>query len=444
MLKTLLSCCIVWSAFLYADAIRKEDSVITLAHSEPITLVPFHKTNVPIRRTIPIVLMGPSTVYIAHELNEAQYEDGSDCRLEGWGERLWQYATNDSIASQIYNFAQPGSNTQTFQIPPEEREGNDKLSYGPNRDHYWAKVVEKMRALKNGILLIQFGANGDTEAQFKSNMRKFIQTARSLHFTPIVLTEMAKRIRTNGQYNPGRGNEIRWMREIAEEQEVPLLDLFEKSSRVYAQMTEQQWDEEFADCYSKWYRGDTPPKQNTHFEPKGALKAASWIRDLACEQAPNGQLCRELQGTPRKLFLSSTVHIPEHGIPPMHWNNIPKGTKSLAVIVDDHSANHWVHWAVANLDPTRFSIVATRTPSEGMVLKNQNGEHRYADPAYPHDHIYEIHIYAMDVNKLSETHRMQGTHKVPLFDPEHIYNHLDFEKKFGNFIIDKASHFFKP
>ncbi len=394
--------------------------------------------------SVPIVIMGPSTVYIAHELNEAMYQDGSDCRLEGWGERLWEYASSNDIASKIYNFAQPGSNTQTFQIPPEEREGNDRLQYGPQRDHYWAKVVEKMKELKKGILLIQFGANGDTKEQFKSNIRNFIQKAKALNFTPILLTEMAKRIRKNGHYNAGRGEEIEWMREIAEEQDVMLLDLFEKSKSVYSQLTEKEWDEQFANCYSKWYRGDTAPKQDTHFEPKGAKKVASWIRELACEEDKNSVLCQELNGTPKRLLLSSTKNIPEHDIPPMSWENMPKGTKSLAIVIDDHSANHWVHWAVANIAPKRTSIVAEKTPNEAKVLKNQEGAELYVDPAYPHQHIYEIHIYALDVEKLSDTHRMQGTRKIPLFDSDKIYNHIMFEKRFGNFIIGKASHFFEP
>ena len=391
----------------------------------------------------PILLVGPSTVYIAHELNEAIHADGSDCRLEGWGERLWMYASNNDIASQIYNYAQPGANTQTFQIPPEDREGNEPLLYGPRRDHYWAKVVEKMEELGHGILLIQFGANGDSEQQFKNNIRKFIQIARENNFTPVLMTEIAKRRRkADGSHDPGRGREIEWMREIADETQARLLDLFQKSSRIYGGMTDAQWDEEFANCYSRWYAGDTPPKQDTHFEPKGAKKVASWVRDLACEDTES-TLCQELRGTPKAMRLASTTTIPEHDIPPISWQNIPKGTKSLAIVVDDHNANHWVHWAVTDIDPGRTSIAAGETPEEATVLNNQLGDKSYVDPVYPHDHMYEIHLYALDIAKISDAHHMQGTQKVSIFDPEKIYNHLDFEKRFGNFIIDKASFFFE-
>lgn len=395
------------------------------------------------KKAEPILLMGPSTVYIAHELNEAVDEDGNDCRLEGWGERLWMYASDDDIASGILNYAQPGANTQRFQIPPEQRRGNEPLLYGPQRDHYWAKVVEKMQKLGHGILLIQFGANGDNEEQFKNNMRTFIRTARENNFTPVLLTELAKRRHTaEGSYDPGRGQEIEWMRAIAQETQTRLLDLFQKSSQIYSSMSEAQWDTEFANCYSRWYSGDTPPKQDTHLEPRGAKKVALWVRDLACEDTQS-TLCQELQGTPKSIQLSSSRTIPEHDIPSISWQNIPKGTKSLAVIIDDHNANHWVHWAAANIDPKRTAIAAGEVPQEARILNNQLEDKGYVDPSYPHDHMYEIHLYALDIAKISEAHHMQGTQKVSIFDPEKTYNHLDFEKHFRNFIIDKASFFFE-
>jgi hypothetical protein len=261
--------------------------------------------------TMPIVLIGPSTVYISHELKEGvkenpkvvKKENLTDCRLEGWGEELYNYTK-----SEVYNFAHPGANSSTFMKSPQQvenecnKESEDRKrrnclqelkNFGPKRDHYWGGAKEKMRELGRGFLLIQFGANEKRrdESRFKSNIKTYIKEARELGFTPILITEIEKRVReANGALKHSRGDYPKWMREVGEEEGVRVLDLNTKSYQEYSKYSDDEWNEKFANCYNRW----SGHKQNTHFEPHGARIVAGWIRDLACEEGyEDSKLCKQ-------------------------------------------------------------------------------------------------------------------------------------------------------
>ncbi len=388
--------------------------------------------------TLPVLMIGPSTVYTPSELHEGINADGSDCRLEGWGQRLYEYATDPD---KIYNYARYGANTQTFQNPPEveaQKEKNRVVWYGPNRDHYWAKVVEKMQALKKGILLIQFGgSNHEKSEQFKTNIQMFIDKAKELHFTPVLITDIEKRIRlANGDVNRSRKEFPKLMKEIAAQNDVRILDLNGKSYAEYSKYSDDQWDEMFCKCYARWGR----KKEDTHFEPKGAKIVASWIRDLACEQK-DSLLCKQLQGSPKPFTLTSDNFIPDHGIPSLKWNNVPKYTKSFAVVIDDHDAvqngHAWVHYVAINIPANTTQIKAGKNPQDAVILKNNMGEQKYYDPDYPNSHTYVAHIYALDIADLTKAHYI-NKNKTKILDSSKIYDHRAFEKRFANNILEKA------
>ncbi len=409
------------------------------------------QTTSPVTAT-PIVLIGPSTVYISHEMNEAVREDyKTDCRLEGWGERLYEYA---QYPNTIYNYAHPGANTSTFMMSPQEvgRECNEikdmkrrssclqeLKNFGPNRDHYWGGAKEKMKELGGGILLIQFGANEKVrdERRFKNNIRKYIREAKQLNFTPILITEIEKRIRENGVLKRTRGDYPKWMKEVAEEEGVRVLDLNEKSYQEYSKYSDKEWDEMFANCYNRWTRN----KQKTHFEPKGARIVAGWIKELACAQGyENSELCILLSGADKEFELSSDEFIPDHGSPSFSWKNPPVGVKSYAIIIDDHDAKddkgrNWVHWVVFNINKDVKSILPNSIPADAIVERNSLGVRGYAEPKFPQSHTYVAHIYALDVGDITQTKYANG---VPIYKKDEIYDHMEFEKVFANFILEHA------
>ena len=402
-----------------------------------------------------IIIIGPSTVFFSKEQDAVVYKpsDGnwdhaSDCRMEGWGERLWEYTTNDQIASHIYNYARPGAGAYSFTFTPDHEfyytgspvdQKIRQTFLGPNRDHYWGAVKEKMRELGKGIVLMQFGGNDhwehrDTEELFKGDVQKLIDEAMALHFTPVLITSIEKRVRDNrGHIMRSRGAFPGWMKEVARENGLRVLDLNEKSFNEYSQYTDEQLKANFSNCYNRW----SHKLEKTHTQVKGAKTIASWVSGMACEES-HSELCKLLSGTPKAFKITSSSPISDHGIPAMKWSNIPQGTESFAVIIDDHSANNWVHWVAINIDKNTHSIAADTVPQNVVILKNELNVKTYKDPDYPGTHHYVAHIYALDVEDLRETTFINGH---PIF-ADSLYDHEAFEKKFANFIVEKTSFSF--
>ena len=90
--------------------------------------------------------------------------------------------------------------------------------------------------------------------------------------------------------------------------------------------------------------------------------------------------------------------------PPLRWTDPPRGTKSLALIMDDLDATlgSWVHWVVYNIPATVSSLPAA-VPSESKLadgtLHGKNSWYRigYGGPC-PRSgrHRYLFKLYALD------------------------------------------------
>lgn len=95
--------------------------------------------------------------------------------------------------------------------------------------------------------------------------------------------------------------------------------------------------------------------------------------------------------------------------PPLHWDGIPDGTQSLALIVDDPDAPDpaspkmtWVHWVLYNLPPDCSGLHQGMTSAdlpagsrEGVNDWKQTG---YGGPCPPIGrHRYFHKLYALDV-----------------------------------------------
>ncbi len=82
--------------------------------------------------------------------------------------------------------------------------------------------------------------------------------------------------------------------------------------------------------------------------------------------------------------------------PPLAISDIPEGTVSLALILDDPDAPRrtWDHWIIWNIKPTR-EIKEDSTP--GTQGKNSWGRHDYGGPCPPSGtHRYFFKLYAID------------------------------------------------
>jgi Raf kinase inhibitor-like YbhB/YbcL family protein len=116
-----------------------------------------------------------------------------------------------------------------------------------------------------------------------------------------------------------------------------------------------------------------------------------------------------------KIELTSSVfrngRIPSHYTcdgddvsPPLAWNNIPPGTKSLALIADDPDAPNktWVHWVIFNIPPFVDGLPEDvrhdgLLPNGACQGRNDFGRIGYGGPCPPSGtHRYFFKLFALD------------------------------------------------
>ena len=89
--------------------------------------------------------------------------------------------------------------------------------------------------------------------------------------------------------------------------------------------------------------------------------------------------------------------------PPLVIKDVPKGAKSLVLIVDDPDAplKTWLHWLVWNIEPSVSLIEEGQAPENAAQGINDFGSHSYGGPCPPSGiHHYHFKLYALDI-KLS-------------------------------------------
>ncbi|HZR18827.1 MAG TPA: YbhB/YbcL family Raf kinase inhibitor-like protein [Verrucomicrobiae bacterium] len=95
----------------------------------------------------------------------------------------------------------------------------------------------------------------------------------------------------------------------------------------------------------------------------------------------------------------------ENVSPPLSWNGLPQGTKSLALIADDPDApsGTWVHWVLYDLPPTTTELPEGLAKSQYIPGGAKQGlndfKHLgYGGPCPPPGkaHRYYLKLYALD------------------------------------------------
>lgn len=84
--------------------------------------------------------------------------------------------------------------------------------------------------------------------------------------------------------------------------------------------------------------------------------------------------------------------------PPLEIRDLPEGTQSLVLIVDDPDApgGTFLHWLVFNIDPKITSIEENSIPLGGIQGRNDFGKEKYGGPCPPFgEHRYYFKIYAL-------------------------------------------------
>jgi Raf kinase inhibitor-like YbhB/YbcL family protein len=112
-----------------------------------------------------------------------------------------------------------------------------------------------------------------------------------------------------------------------------------------------------------------------------------------------------------KLTSSAFVHdqaIPkeytcdgENVSPPLSISGVPKGTKSLTLIVEDPDApaGVWVHWILWNMNPDTHEISQGKIPEVSFEGTTSFGKPGYGGPCPPTGtHRYFFTLYALDIS----------------------------------------------
>lgn len=102
--------------------------------------------------------------------------------------------------------------------------------------------------------------------------------------------------------------------------------------------------------------------------------------------------------------------------PPLVIRNVPNGTRSLALIVDDPDApvGVWVHWVLWNIDPGTTQIAENSVPAGAVQGKNDFRKTNYRGPCPPSGtHRYFFKLYALDTKlDLSSNAKKQDLEKA--------------------------------
>lgn len=120
---------------------------------------------------------------------------------------------------------------------------------------------------------------------------------------------------------------------------------------------------------------------------------------------------------------------------PLKISEIPEGTKSLALIMDDPDAmgavgKVWVHWVLWNISPNTKEINENSIPNESIEGKTDFDEIGYGGPAPPDkEHTYVFKLYALDIS----LDLKQGSTKLKVEESmkKHILIDTKLEGKFA-------------
>lgn len=231
----------------------------------------------------------PVTIYLIGDSTMADYSDnynpGEDYMksrypLMGWGQVFQQFFVSDSLSQLatlikadsviVDNRARGGRSTRTF-----FQEGR------------WRSVYKNLN--ENDLVLMQFGHNDAAEDKherfvnvegYKEFLRLFVNQTRGKNAVPVILTPVARNYPwENGQLQNVHGDYDQAAKDVAQELDVPLIDLNRKSRDLFSKKGK--------DYVTQNYFMNLPPGEyeaypdgqddNTHFQPEGAKAVAQLV-----------------------------------------------------------------------------------------------------------------------------------------------------------------------
>lgn len=205
----------------------------------------------------------PTTIFLAGDSTMAEKRD--DRRPEtGWGEAFADLFAGSSF--RVANHARNGRSTRSF-----IEEGR------------WQALVDELGP--GDYVLIQFGHNDSSENkpdrytepdEYRANVIRFVEEVRGHNARPVLLTPVVRRrFDEQGQFYDSHGEYPDIVRAVAEEHDVPLIDLERQTRRLLLAKGEAESKALFLHLAP----GEHPNypeglEDDTHFSPLGARLVA--------------------------------------------------------------------------------------------------------------------------------------------------------------------------
>ncbi|UQZ32688.1 GDSL family lipase [Paenibacillus sp. PK3_47] len=184
----------------------------------------------------------------------------------GWGQMLPSFFKHDVA---VANHAQGGRSSKSF------------IAEG--------RLDAIMEELKEGdYLFIQFGHNDqktdearhtDPSTTYPEYLLKYIEAARSRNATPVLITSVHRRyFDAAGKLKDTHGAYLEAVRKLAEEEGVTLIDLAEKSRRLFEELGPEGTKSVFLwGAPGEWMNLSGGVQDNTHFQERGGLRIAELV-----------------------------------------------------------------------------------------------------------------------------------------------------------------------
>jgi lysophospholipase L1-like esterase len=210
-------------------------------------------------KCIRVFLIGDSTVADKPLVNNPE---------RGWGQLLPIFFS-DKV--QILNHARNGRSTKSF------------ITEGR-----WKIVADQLQ--EGDYVFIEFGHNDakkeDTSRfappvpDYRDNLMKFIRETREKKAIPVLLTPITRRDFKDGKFAATHGEYPKIMKEIADQEKVPLIDMFNKSKQLVEKLGDEQSKALYlAGVKQNEFRLWNKKRDNTHFTRRGAIQMASFVVD---------------------------------------------------------------------------------------------------------------------------------------------------------------------
>lgn len=210
------------------------------------------------QKPVDVYMIGDSTM--ANKPSKANPE-------KGWGQMFGLYF-NEKVT--IHNHAMNGRSSKSF------------IDEGR-----WQAVLDSLKP--GDYVFIQFGHNDqkshdstrytEPHTTYKMNLTKFVQESRDKGANPILLTSvMRRRFDEEGKFYDTHGEYPDAVRNLAEEMNVPLIDMQRSSEKLIVSLGEEESKKIFIFCEPGEYpRFPDGREDNTHFCEYGATKMAGLV-----------------------------------------------------------------------------------------------------------------------------------------------------------------------